>query len=85
VITTVIGIFSQKACIFGMNPTIYHSGMKLKQTKSGLVLFGGWLMILLSAAIILPRDVSNAVAYPIIFVDGHLVSAIGCCAISLFL
>jgi hypothetical protein len=40
--------------------------MKLKQIKSGLVLVGGWLMILLSAAIILPRDVSNAVAYPII-------------------
>jgi hypothetical protein len=40
--------------------------MKLKQTKLGLVLFGGWLIILLSAAIILPRDVSNAVAYPVI-------------------
>jgi len=40
--------------------------MRLKQTKLGLVLFGGWLVIILSAAVILPRDVSNAVAYPII-------------------
>jgi hypothetical protein len=41
--------------------------MKPERIKWGLALFVGWLVILLSAAIILPRsDVSNAVAYPII-------------------
>ena len=40
--------------------------MNLNRKKLGLVLFGGWLIILLSAAIILPRDVPNVVAYPII-------------------
>jgi hypothetical protein len=41
--------------------------MKPKRIKWGLALFVGWLVILLSAAIILPRtDVSNAVVYPII-------------------
>jgi hypothetical protein len=40
--------------------------LHLKQVKWGPILLGGWLIILLWAAIILPRDVSNLVAYPII-------------------
>lgn len=42
--------------------------MKLKRIKWGLVLFSGWLVILISAAVILPRPVSNAIAYPILVV-----------------
>ncbi len=40
--------------------------LKFKEIKWRWVLLGGWLMILLSAAIFLPRTVSNSVAYPIL-------------------
>jgi hypothetical protein len=40
--------------------------MKFRPIKWGLVLFWGWPVILGTAAVILPRTVSNAVAYPII-------------------
>jgi hypothetical protein len=40
--------------------------MRFSQIKWGLVLFWGWPVILGTAAVILPRTVSNAVAYPII-------------------
>jgi hypothetical protein len=40
--------------------------MKPKGIKSGLVLFCGWVVILVSAAVILPRTVSKAIALPII-------------------
>jgi hypothetical protein len=40
--------------------------LKLKQIGWGPILFGGWVIALLSAAIFLPRDVPNVVAYPII-------------------
>jgi len=39
---------------------------KLKQIAWGPILVGGWVIVLLSAAIFLPRHVSNLVAYPII-------------------
>ena len=40
--------------------------LKLKQIGWGPILFGGWVIVLLSAAIFLPRDVPNVIAYPII-------------------
>ena len=40
--------------------------LKLKQIKWGPILFGGWVIILLLAAVFLPHDVPNVVAYPII-------------------
>jgi hypothetical protein len=40
--------------------------MRFRQIKWGLVLFWGWPAILGTAAVILPRDVPDAVAYPII-------------------
>jgi hypothetical protein len=41
--------------------------MTFRRIKWGLVLFWGWPVILGTAAVILPRTVSNAVAYPIIW------------------
>ena len=40
--------------------------LKFKEIQWGWVLLGGWLMILLSAAIFLPHKFSDAVAYPIL-------------------
>ena len=40
--------------------------MRARQIKWGPVIFCGWLVILGTAAVILPRTVSNAVAYPVI-------------------
>jgi hypothetical protein len=40
--------------------------LKLKQIGWGPILFGGWVIVLLSAAIFLPGDVPNVIAYPII-------------------
>ncbi|MGB9073367.1 MAG: hypothetical protein WCC22_12065 [Terriglobales bacterium] len=40
--------------------------MRLKRIKWGLVLFWGWLVILISAAVILPRAESKAIAFPIL-------------------
>ncbi len=40
--------------------------MWLKQLKLGRVVFCGWLVILISAAVMLPRPVSNTIAYPIL-------------------
>ncbi len=40
--------------------------MRLKRIKWGFVLFWGWLAILISAAIILPRTETKAIAFPIL-------------------
>jgi len=40
--------------------------MRLKPIKWGLVLIGGWLGILVSAAVILPCTNSKAIAFPIL-------------------
>ena len=40
--------------------------MRLKRIKWGLVLFWGWVVILISAAVILPSIESKAVAFPIL-------------------
>jgi hypothetical protein len=40
--------------------------LKLKRIGAGPILFGGWVIVLLSAAILLPRDVPNVIAFPII-------------------
>ena len=40
--------------------------MWLQRLKLGPVVFFGWLVILVSAALILPRPVSKAIAFPIL-------------------
>ena len=40
--------------------------LKLRHIGWGPMLFGGWVIVLLSAAIFLPRDVPNVIAYPMI-------------------
>jgi hypothetical protein len=40
--------------------------MRLKRIKWGVLLFWGWPTILILAAVILPRNESNAIAFPIL-------------------
>ena len=55
----------QKARIMELSADLRRE-MRLKRIKWGVLLFWGWPAILILAAVVLPRDESNAIAFPIL-------------------